>query len=212
MAVTGSAKFKSLVTEFAAAAADLGHPVQEHLVAAELQQHITFAALATGVSEQWVLRAYCDDSWARDMARQMYSKIAGTKQPPGAECVSAEQRGRDLSVRSAARLVAGLGQALLYFQANENGIHPAEPFSLEDVANALTWLGVVIADCPPGSAAVHITGDVVACTRRALTAFADALEHKRWSYCPCGEKHGQAKTDQGVLKILRADLLALGAD
>jgi hypothetical protein len=125
MAVTGSAKFMSLVTEFAATAADLGHPVQEHLVAAELQQHITFAALAVGVSEQWVLRAYCDDSWARDMARQVYSKIAETKQSPGNESVSAEQRGRDLSVRSAARLVAGLGQALLFGNAVRRWRHQA---------------------------------------------------------------------------------------
>jgi hypothetical protein len=94
-------------------------------VPAELQQHITFAALAVGVSEQWVLRAYCDDSWARDMARQVYSKIAETKQSPGNESVSAEQRGRDLSVRSAARLVAGLGQALLFGNAVRRWRHQA---------------------------------------------------------------------------------------
>ena len=35
-------------------------------MAAELHQRIAAPALAIGVSEQWVLRTYCDDSWGRD--------------------------------------------------------------------------------------------------------------------------------------------------
>ena len=79
MAVTGSARFKSLVADFAVTAAELGYPVQEHLVAAELHQRIAVAALAIGVSEQWVLRTYCDDSWGRDAARKACTEVASTR-------------------------------------------------------------------------------------------------------------------------------------
>jgi hypothetical protein len=79
MEVTGWAKFKSLVADFAATAAEFGYPVQEHLVAAELQQRIAAAALAIGVSEQWVLRTYCGDSWGRDAARKACTEVTSTR-------------------------------------------------------------------------------------------------------------------------------------
>jgi hypothetical protein len=132
---------------------------------------------------------------ASDLCRQLAEREA---------LVDAEQ-GRELPAGGVARLVAGLGQALLYFAVNEASVDQPGGFSVKDASEAVTGLGLALADCSPGAVTVHVDGNVVVWAREALQIFTDNLEQHRWSCCPCGEGHGQDKTDAAVLRAVRLD-------
>lgn len=76
---------------------------------------------------------------------------------------------------------------------------------MKDASEAVTGLGLALADCSPGAVTVHVDGNIIVWAREALQVFSDNLEQHRWSCCPCGEEHGQDKTDAAVLRTVRLD-------
>jgi hypothetical protein len=116
-----------------------------------------------------------------------------------------------LAVRVAGRLLAALGQALLYAATNGDARQPTPVMDLRRAAEAVSGLGLAIRDAQPGDPLVTVGADVVAWTRATLEVLRDQLHTGAWSFCPCGENHGQDATDAGVLAAVRNDLLHLPA-
>jgi hypothetical protein len=114
-----------------------------------------------------------------------------------------------LAVRVAGRLQAALSQALIYAAVNGDQRRPRPVLDLRDAGEAMYGLGVAIRDAPDGSDLVTIGADVAAGTRQTLEVFQRQLRTGAWSFCPCGDDHGQDETDSGVLDVITRDLLYL---
>lgn len=203
--VARTKRFQALVRDFVSTAAELGCAVRPDVVAAALETRISVVAAQLGMSEQTVLRTYLDDGWGRDMARDVCRELVAER----AALVAGED-GLELPAGGVARLVAGLGQALLYFSANELTVDQVPgAFSVREASEAVTGLGLALAVSSPGAATVTVAGNVVAWARDALRVFSDNLEQRRWSSCPCGDNHGQRRTDAAVLRVVKTDLRLL---
>ncbi len=70
-------------------------------------------------------------------------------------------------------------------------------------------MGLEIMDMPSGAGYVSISADIAAWTRTALETLRDQLRTGAWTFCPCGERHGQEDNDVQVLRAVQADLLFL---
>lgn len=202
--VTGNEKkFKALVADFVSTTADLGGTIDPEVVATELRQRIQAIATQIGVTEATVLRTYMPADWGSDMARQTYRQI----QERDAHIDAAP--GRPLPLPAVGRLIAALGQALLFADVNGAATDPACEFNQKEACQAVTELGIALTTPPNDDATVMITGKALALATDALTAFHDNLQHQHWTSCPCGEDCGSHETDAKVLRALRADLLLL---
>jgi hypothetical protein len=204
MPITASRKFQTLVQDFMSAAAKQGYTADRAAVAAELQVRVSAVATQLGISEETALRSYLDDDWGREMARDLCQQLAGHN-----ALVDAEP-GRELTVQAAGRLVAALGQALLccaISDSADDGL-PGE-FSAEDASQAVSGLGLALQACPADEATVSIGGDVVVWARESLTAFGDNLRRRRWTSCPCGDRHEHEEMDSALLQAVQRDLRLL---
>lgn len=202
--VTGNEKkFKALVADFVSTTADLGGTIDPEVVATELRQRIQAIATQIGVTEATVLRTYMPDDWGSGMARQTYRQI----QEREAHIDAVPDR--QLPLPAVGRLIAALGQALLFADVNDAATDPTSRFNQKEASQAVTGLGMALTSPPNDDATVTVTGNTLAWTTDALTVFRDYLQHQRWSSCRCGEACGSDKTDAAVLRALRADLLLL---
>lgn len=202
--VTGNEKkFKALVADFVTTTADLGGTIDPEVVATELHQRIQFIAAQIGVTEATVLRNYMDDHWGRDMARQAYRQIQERDAHIDAE------PDRQLPLHAVGRLIAALGQALLYSTVNNAATDPANRFNTKEASEAVTGLGLALTSYPADGSMVTVGGNILAWAKDALTIFRDNLRQQRWSSCPCDEDCGRHETDTAVLRALSEDLLLL---
>ena len=201
--VTGSRKFKTLVADFVSTTAELGGSIAPDVVATELKHRIRAIATQIGVTEATALRTYFPDAWGRDMARAAYRQI----QERDAHIDAAPDQ--QLPLRVVGRLVAALGQAMLFFTVNNGAADPACGFNPKETSEAITGLGMALTSPPDRDSLVTVSGNTLAWARDALIAFRDNLQHRRWSSCPCGEQHGQNHTDSAVLDAVREDLLLI---
>ncbi len=197
-------KFARLVDDFVATVAALGGSIDPAVVAAELQARIDAIATQLHVTTQTVLRTYIDDDWGREMATNMMADVKGRAAKPAGPP-------EHFAVRVAGRLLAALGQAMLYATTNGDPQQPVPAMDLRQAAEAVTGLGLAIHETPPGDQLVTVGADIVAWTRTTLEVFCDQLRSGAWSCCPCGEHHGQDTTDAGVLAAVGKDLLYLPA-
>jgi hypothetical protein len=196
-------KFKTLVADFVATTAGLGGTIDPKVVATELRQRIQFIATQIGVTEATVLRTYMPDDWGGDMARQTYPAVQGTR---GAY----RRRTRPaLALHAVGRLIAALGQALMFADLNDAATDPACRFNQKEASQAVTELGLTLTGPPNDDATLTVRGKVLALAEDALTVFCDNLQHQRWTSCRCGEDCGSRTRDAAVLHALRADLLLL---
>jgi hypothetical protein len=204
MAVTGTKKFRALVQDFVSTAAELGYTADRAAIAAELQARVSAVATQLRVTEETALRNYLDDDWGRDMARDFCRQLAEQN-----ALVEAEPA-RELPVQATGRLVAALGQALLCYTLNE-GAGDCQPgdFSVSDASQAVSGLGLALHASQPGAATVSVGGDVTVWAREALTAFGDNLRLKRWTSCPCGDRHEHEDMDTRLLRAVQEDLRLL---
>lgn len=203
--VTGNEKkFKALVDDFVATTADLGGTIDPEVVATELKQRIQGISSQIGVTEATVLRNYFDDDWGRDMARQTYRQVQERDAHIDAE------PDRQLPLPAVGRLIAALGQALLFASVNNAATDPTDEFNQVEAGRAITGLGIALTSPRADDNTLTIGGNVLAWTKDALTVFRDNLQHQRWSSCPCNEDHCSShETDPAVLHALKADLLLL---
>jgi hypothetical protein len=123
--------------------------------------------------------------------------------------VLAATPGEHLALPVAGRLIAALGQATLYAATNRNAAHKVPAMDLQQAAEAITGLGLAIAECPPGQNLVPVPADIVTSSRITLHSLRDHLRAADWTFCPCGESHGQDETDTAVLNAVEADLRLL---
>jgi len=195
-------KFARLVDDFVSTVDELGGSVDPAVVAAELQARIDAIAVQLRVTTQTVLRTYIDDDWGREMATTMMADVQRRHAVPAGPP-------EHLAVRVAGRLLAALGQALIYATANGDAQQPVPVMDLRQAAEAVSGLGLAIRDAPPGDQLVTVGADVVAWTLATLEVLRDQLATGAWSFCPCGENHGQDATDAQVLAVVRNDLLHL---
>jgi hypothetical protein len=105
------------------------------------------------------------------------------------------------------RLVAALGQAMLYTAVNNDHAQIEPRLDARQAAEAVTGLGLVLQHRPPGEDLVAVDAQVVAWTRATLEVLRDQLRAGAWSSCPCGELHDQVDTDVAVLRAVSNDLL-----
>lgn len=112
-------------------------------------------------------------------------------------------------MRVAGRLVAALGQAILYAAVNDNHRQDFPALDAKQAAEAVSGLGLAINQCRASEQVITVDAEIVEHTRATLETFRDLLRSRAWSSCPCGERHGQAKTDAQVLKAVQRDLLLL---
>lgn len=202
--VTGNEKkFKALVDEFVTTTAELGGTIDPEIVAVELRQRIQFIATQIGVTEATVLRNYMDDDWGREMARQTYRQTQERDAHIDAE------PDQQLPLKAVGRLLAALGQALLYFTVNNAADDLTCRFNPKEASEAVTGLGLALTSHPNDGSTVTVGGNILAWTKDALTVFRDNLRQQRWSSCPCGEDCGQHETDVAVLRALGEDLQLL---
>jgi hypothetical protein len=191
-----------LVDDFVATVDELGGSVDPAVVAAELQARIDAIATQLHITPQTVLRTYIDDEWGRQMATTMMADVKGRAAKPAGPP-------EHFAARVAGRLVAALGQAMLYATTNGDHQQPAPVMDLRQAAEAVSGLGLAIHEAPPDGQIVTVGADVVAWTRTTLRVFGDQLRAGTWSSCPCGEQHGQRDTDAAVLAAVNNDLLLL---
>jgi hypothetical protein len=202
--VTGNEKkFKALVNDFVATTADLGGVIDPQVVAIELRQRIQVIATQIGVTEATVLRNYMDDDWGGDMARQTYRQIQERDAHIDAE------PDQQLPLNAVGRLVAALGQALLFYTVNNAADDLTCRFNPKEATESVTGLGLALTSHPNDGSTVTVGGNILAWTKAALTVFRDNLQQQRWSSCPCGEDCGQHQRDAAVLRAVRDDLLLL---
>lgn len=197
----GEAKFKALVADFVAVTGELGATIEPEVVATDLRERIRFIAAQIGVTEKTVLRSYIDEDWGREMARQTYRQI----QERDAR-IDSEPR-RRLPLHAVGRLIAALGQAQYFYAVNDAALDHACAFNAREAAEAVTGLGLALADHPGD--AVAVAGNVLAWTEDALIVFRDNLRRQLWSSCPCGEDCGQHQRDAAVLRAVCNDLALL---
>src|SRR6266702_5432364 len=197
-------KFARLVEDFVATVDELGGRADPTVVAAELQARIDAIAAQLHVTTQTVLRTYIDEDWGRQMAETMMADVQA-RQAAAVVPGPAEH----FAVRVAGRLLAALGQAMLYATTNKDPQQPLPAMDLRQAAEAVTGLGLAVHECPPGDQLVTVSADIVAWTRATLEVFRDQLRAGTWTSCPCGEQHGQDTIDAGVLDAVSKDLLYL---
>jgi hypothetical protein len=196
-------KFARLVTQCVDTIEQFGGTIDPQVVADELQARIDAIAGQLRITAQTALRSYIPDDWGEQMATESIAKTRELITPSG----PAEH----LAVRVAGRLQAALGQALIYAAHNDDQQRPYPVLNLQHAGEAVSGLGIAVRDAPAGAEYVTIGGDVAAWTREILEAFRDQLRTGAWTFCPCGEAHGQHQTDAAVLAMLDADLLCLAA-
>lgn len=201
--LTGSKKFQALVADFVSTTTELGGTIAPEVVATELRQRIRAIADQIGVTEATVLRSYFPNDWGRDMARTTYRQI----QERDAHTDAAPDQ--QLPLRAVGRLVAALGQAMLFSTVNNGADDPTSAFNPKEASEAITGLGMALTSPPDNDSVVTVGGNTLIWSRDALIAFRDNLQHHRWSSCPCGERHGQDDTDAAVLDVVRGDLLLI---
>ncbi len=204
MAITGSAKFRSVVADFAVTARELGYPVQEHLVAAELQQRITSAALAIGVSEQSVLRTYVDDSWGRDMARQVCSEVSSAADARAVRILHPPPAGQ-LTVLAASSVIAALGLALQYFACNEERLDSDSGFNINEAGAAVFVLAQTVGAAQ--GAMADIQGHILALARDNIEAFHRCLLQQRWAHPGRLNDNGDLESEALAVVSRSLDLL-----
>jgi hypothetical protein len=197
-------KFARLVEDFVATVDELGGAVDPAVVAEELQARIDAIAAQLRVTTQTVLRSYIDEDWGRQMAETMMADVQTRNTVPTGPP-------EHFALRVAGRLVAALGQAMLYATTNQDPQQPIPAMDLHQAAEAVTGLGLAINECPPGDQLVTVPAGIVAWTRTTLEVFRDQLRDGEWSICPCGDQHGQDATDAAVLNAITKDLLFLPA-
>jgi len=195
-------KFARLVDDFVATVDELGGSVDPAVVAEELQARIDAIATQLHVTTQTVLRTYIDDDWGRQMATTMMADVKSRAAEPAGPP-------EHFATRVAGRLVAALGQAMLYATTNGDHQQPVPVMDLRQAAEAVSGLGLAIHEAPPDGQLVTVGADVVAWTRSTLRVFRDQLRAGAWSSCLCGEQHGQHDTDAAVLATVSKDLLFL---
>ncbi len=198
-------KFARLVEDFVATVDELGGAVDPAVVAEELQARIDAIAAQLHVTTQTVLRSYIDEDWGRQMAETVMADLPARQAtlPPGPP--------EHFAVRVAGRLLAALGQAMLYATTNNDPQQPLPAMDLRQAAEAVTGLGLAVHECAPGDQLVTVSADIVAWTRATLEVFRDQLRAGKWTSCPCGEQHGQDAIDTRVLDAVSKDLLYLPA-
>ena len=196
-------KFHRLVDDFVATVTELGGRVDPSVVAGELQARIDAIAEQLRVTPQTVLRSYLDDDWGRQMATAMMAEVHDR------EVVAAVGPDEHVGVRVAARLLAALGQAILFATVNQDAARPQPRLDARIAGEAVTGLSMAIHDRPDETDLVVVSAQIMAWTRATLEAFRDQLRAGTWSSCPCGEDHGQSDTDAALLRAVRADLLFL---
>ena len=191
-----------LVDEFVATMYQHGIAVDRHVVEQEMQERVAEIAERLQTSPQTVLLDHVQDGWGRRMAAPVIAEI---------------ERGRlldagppeFLSVRVAARLLTALGRAVVYAAANDDAEDQPPMVDLRQAGEAVAGLGQALDDVAPEQAYVRVPADVAAATRATLEVLHDSLSDGDWTYCPCGEDHGQAEFDTETLTAVRAGLLAL---
>jgi hypothetical protein len=201
--LTGSKKFQALVADFVSTTAELGGTIAPEVLATELKQRIQAIATQIGVTEATALRTYFPNDWGRVMARAAYRQI----QERDAHIDAAPDQ--QLPLGAVGRLVAALGQAMLFFAVNNGADDPTCGFNPKEASEAITGLGMALTSPPDRDSVVTVGGNTLIWARDALIAFRDNLQHHRWSSCPCGKQHGQNHTDSAVLDALREDLLLI---
>ncbi len=91
-----------------------------------------------------MLRTYIDDEWGREMATTMMADVKGRAATPAGPP-------EHFAVRVADRLVAALGQAMLYATTNHDPQQPVPAMDLRQAAEAVSGLG-------PASTPAHPAG------------------------------------------------------
>ena len=101
-------------------------------MAAELEARIDAIAAQLHITTQTVLRTYIDEDWAGQMAETMMADLQSRKAAtvvPGAP--------EHFAVRVAGRLLAALGQAMLYATTNEDPRQLLPAMDLRQAAEAV---------------------------------------------------------------------------
>jgi hypothetical protein len=211
--VTGrEAKFRTLVGDFVATAEQFSsRPVDPAVIERELADRIRTVSQVLTIQEKTVLRDHIPTDWGVDMAKRARRDLKEH------EAAVAAEPDAPVPVFLAGRLVAALGQALLYYATNEAAADRSCRFNPIDAAQAVTGLGVLLAEhahaggTPGGGGSVLVSGEVLAYTRQALAVFCHQLQQRRWTLCPCGQDCGSASTDAKLLDALSGDLEMLAA-
>ncbi|MEV6930887.1 hypothetical protein AB0M46_41235 [Dactylosporangium sp. NPDC051485] len=140
-------KFARLVDDFVATVDALGGSVDPAVVAEELQQRIDAIAAQLRITPQTVLRSYIDEEWGRATATAMMAEVQQRAAPTGPP--------EHLAVRVAARLLAALGQAVIYAAINGDQQRPQPVLDLRRAGEAVSGLGLAIRDAPPDTPLRH---------------------------------------------------------
>jgi hypothetical protein len=202
--VARQGKRARLVNDFVATVEALGGQVDPAVVSGELDARINAIANQLRITPQTVLRTYIDDDWGRQTAEAMMAAARGPADVPAGP-------DEHFSVRVVGRLLAALGQAMLFAYVNEDQSQVAPQLDARQAAEAISGLGLAIHEMLPGDDLVAVSTQVVGWTRATLELFRDQLRAGQWSSCPCGELHGQPDTDVAVLRAVSNDLLFLPA-
>ncbi|GIF01100.1 hypothetical protein [Paractinoplanes rishiriensis] len=194
-------KFARLVDDFVTTVEQAGGVIDRTVVEQELRARIDAVATQLRVTAATVLRSYIPEDWGREAGAAAIGDVRRHGDPSGPA--------EDLAVRVAGRLLAALGQALIYAAVNGDQQQPEPLIDLRDAGEAVSGLGLAIRTAADPAGYVTVGADVAACPRSTLQVFRDQLRAGTWTFCPCGEDHGQTATDAGVLAALSTDLLFL---
>jgi hypothetical protein len=203
MTVTGSAKFKTLVGDFVATAADLDCTVSASAVAADLEQRIAAIATQFGVSQQTVLRSYIDDDWGRELARSICTDLVRR------ETRMAAAPDHELSAAVAIRLAASLGVAVHCFALNEELVHGGGDFNVREAGEAVFGLCSAVSGQAPGGEMVSVPGRILMLTRGCLEICAERLQQRRWTAMGGGVESDGGLTEMRLLGGVSRDLQTL---
>lgn len=235
MGVQNTARFEAMVTDFCVTVAELGgRRVERGVVADTLAERVAATAATVGVSPAWAFRRYIPDDWGRQMALRSWKTLAAYQSvgdDVGAVGLPIGLLARLTAGLGQAQSYAAANPAPLAPAAGPFGgaADQLVEFDSGRAGDAVTGLGLALQHAghphrpAPGAAGIGaagggpealpgvvvVGGDVLTWTYQVLTGFAHAVAAGRWSHCPCGDEHGQADLDSGVLDRVRTDLAEL---
>ena len=203
-----SAVFQAQVSAFVDTYEQQGLSADRAVVESELANRVRFAAEQLGVKPATILSNHLDESWGRELAKSM------AHDEQGMQWAITDPRPVRLVLLVAGELTAALGQVVKYASQAiaADRIDVAQGSTVLGLAaDAVTGLGMAAiggTDGEVGDAVseVEVTAGNLGAAVLAIDSCIAGITELGWSYCACGEDHGQRLLDLECAKQMRFSL------
>ncbi|AXG79371.1 hypothetical protein [Streptomyces paludis] len=188
--------FKTLVTQAGAVLLTHGKEVAPTAVRGVAAHLVEGVARRVNMDEEEAVHLVTPEAVAEIIMRAATDDDQGAAGPHAVRPVRVDDRVIAAPVESLGHLVTAAAQAGKYACVNNDGAATAH---LLDLA---TEIGAALVKRYAHGAA-EIPVGVLDELAGVVDAVADRVDSDGWSICPCGEDHGQAEVDVGIVRVMR---------